>query len=361
MSKLKSGNRAAKADGVAKKGPRPEKLWDNLSGFWSVWLIHMGCDLGLFEAFRQGPLSPEAVAEQKGYEPAYIKVWCSAASSFGYLEGDALSGYRVTPGWGQLLEHYGDWASTYIRLSQRVHESMEAVFRGRAFPESVLSLRLAMTQGLRASYRALWDELAPRVPVFSKALKTGHRVVEYGCGFGLGLQMLKERYVDLELTGVEQDYECAQEAERSTRAFIVTGRPEDATDRNRFDVAVFHRSLNLCEEPLKALDCAVKGLKPGGVLVVISEPEIPESGPLEPRARIRVCERMFFQMFLSEHAMRSITLKQLETWSQSQPLDRIYRDPSPRRGSPCLIWQKRKLRIAGAPEEVKKEKKPKKG
>ncbi|CAN0173257.1 unnamed protein product, partial [Phaeothamnion confervicola] len=253
-----------------------EKLWDNLSGFWSVWLIHVGCDLGLFEALRQGPLTPEALAEKKGYEPVYVEVWCGAASSFGYLEGDSLNGYRVTHGWGVLLEHYGDWASTYIRLSQRVYESLEAVFRGRAFPESVLSLRLAMSQGLKASYRSLWDELAPKVPAFMKALRSGNRLIEYGCGFGLGLEMLRDRHPGLELTGVEEDYDCAREAERSTRALIIVGKPEESTYRNRFDVALFHRSLSLCTDPFAALDAALKSLKTGGVLVVLSEGEIPD-------------------------------------------------------------------------------------
>ena len=338
MSKVK--RKVKEVSGVV-RAPRSERLWDNLSGFWSVWLIHVGSDLGLFEALRRGSLTPAELAERKGYEPVYVEVWCNAASSFGYLEGDTASGYRVTSGWGQLLEHYGDWASTYIRLSQRVYESLEAVFRGRAFPESVLSLRLAMTQGLRASYRSLWNDLAPKVPALAKRLQSGNRLIEYGCGFGLGLEMLRERCSGLELTGIEEDFDCAREAERSTRALIIVGKSEDTTYRNRFDVALFHRSLTLCSEPFRALDAAIKGLKSGGVLVVLSEGEIPESGQLEPRARIRLCERMFFQMFLSEHALRSITLDHLEGWAAKLPLELIYRDPSPRRGSPCLIWQKR--------------------
>jgi len=41
--------------------------------------------------------------------------------------------------------------------------------------------------------------------------------------------MLKERHPELELTGVEEDYDCAREAEHSTRAHIIVGKPEEST------------------------------------------------------------------------------------------------------------------------------------
>jgi len=61
---------------------------------------------------------------------------------------------------------------------------------------------------------------------------------------------------------------------------------------------------------------------------------------------------MFFQMFLSEHALRNIPLKELEDWAIKHPLERVYRDPSPRRGSPCLIWVKRKPRTAAVESQA---------
>lgn len=318
-----------------------DKLWDNLSGFWSVWLIHVGSDLGLFEAFRHGPLTVEQVANDKGYEKMYVEVWASAANTFGYLDGNAQDGYRITSSWAQLLEHYGDWASTYIRLSQRVDQSIEAVFKGRAFPESVLSLQLSMVQGIRASYRYLFDDLAPKIPELMARLSGGRRFIEYGCGFGIGLEMLKERFPTLELTGIEADFDCAQEAERTAKATVVVGRPEESSYLNRFDVALFHRSLSSCRDPFLALNRAHDALKKEGVLVLMSEGELAEGAQAEARTRVRMCERMFFQMFITDHPLRSISLKELELWAEGKSMTVLRCDPSPRKSSPCLVVQKK--------------------
>jgi SAM-dependent methyltransferase len=318
----------------------PDKMWDNLSGFWSVWLIHVGSDLGLFEAFRKGPLTVDEVADAKGYEKVYVEVWCSTASQFGFLDGNAVDGYRVTSGWGHLLEHYGDWASTYIRLSQRVDQSIEAVFKGRAFPESSLSLQMAMSQGIRASYRNLWEDVVPKIPELLELMQPGNRVIEYGCGFGTGLEILKDRFPGIEATGIESDFDCAQEAERSTSAVIVVGRPEDSSYVNRFDIALFHRSLSVCNDPFLALNRAYDALKPGGMLILQSEAELAAGAQTEARNKVRICERMFFQMFFTDQALRSTSLSELELWAEAKQMRIVYSDPSPRRGSPCLVLEK---------------------
>lgn len=323
--------------------PRSLSRWQQLrqyyEGFWGTWLLHVGRELGLFRALLQQPgRSSQQLAEHLGYESEYVEVWCRAAHSYDYLEGDS-QGWNVAEGWESLLDALGAWASTYAQLSNRVYESLEAVFRGRALPESSLNLRLHLSEGMRASYHWLWHELFSEHEVLRERLQRSKRLIEYGCGFGLGLEVLRQAQPHLELTGMEWDYDCAREAERATRAVVVVGLPEMSTYRNRFDMALFHRALSLCQDPRGALARAVEGLRKGGLLVVVSESELPgvDNGGSPSRMRIRMGERFFYQMFHSTDALRSIALDQIEKWLEELGMKRVYREDEPVGGSPIVV------------------------
>lgn len=323
--------------------PQAHSRWQQLrqyyEGFWGTWLLHVGRELGLFRALALQPgRSAAQLAEHLGYESEYVEVWCRAAQSYDFLESEA-DGWKVAEGWEPLLDALGAWASTYAQLSNRVYESLEAVFRGRALPESSLNLRLHLSEGMRASYHWLWHELFAQHEVLRDKLQRSKRLIEYGCGFGLGLEVLRQAQPHLELTGMEWDYDCAREAERATRAVVVVGLPEMSTYRSRFDLALFHRALSLCQDPQVALARAVEGLRKGGLLVVVSESELPgvESGSSPSRVRIRMGERFFYQMFHSSDALRSIALDQIEQWVVDLGLKRIYREDEPLGGSPILV------------------------
>ncbi len=321
-----------------------EQRWQQLrayyEGFWATWLLHVGRELGLFQALLAEPeCNSGQLAQGLGYEADYVEVWCRAAFAYDFLECGPGEGWRVASGWESLLSGTGAWGSTYVQLSNRVYETLEAVFRGRALPESSLNLRLHLAEGLKASYRWLWLEWAPAVPELRQKMLSSKRLIEFGCGFGLGLELLRQNYAHLELTGLEWDYDCAREAERVTRAVVVVGLPEETSYRNRFDLAVFHRALALCQDPEIALRRAVESLRKGGMLVIASESELPEASNPQTN-RLRLGERFFYQMFHSNHALRSIALDQIESWLTANGMRKIHRDDAPIGGSPALVLAK---------------------
>ena len=321
-----------------------EQRWQQLrgyyEGFWATWLLHVGRELGLFNSLLQEPdRNAEALAQGLGFEADYVEVWCRAAHAYDFLEVGLGDGWRVASGWGPLLSGTGAWGSTYVQLSNRVYETLEAVFRGRALPESSLNLRLHLAEGLKASYRWLWLEWVPNVPELQQKMLSSKRLIEFGCGFGLGLEILRQEYPHLELTGLEWDYDCAREAERVTRAVVVVGLPEETSYRSRFDVAVFHRALALCQDPQVALHKAVESLRKGGALVIASESELPDERE-QQTMRLRLGERFFYQMFHSSNALRSIALDQIEAWLVSWGMRKIHREDAPIGGSPSLVYAK---------------------
>jgi SAM-dependent methyltransferase len=327
-------------------GNSAQQRWQQLrayyEGFWATWLLHVGRELGLFQTLLKQPqITSEALANALGYENGYVEVWCQAALQYDFLQQGANHTYRVADGWETVLNGSGAWGSTYVQLSNRVYETLEAVFRGRALPESSLNLRLHLAEGLRASYRWLWLEWTPQVPELQQKLLQAKRLIEFGCGFGLGLEILRQHYPHLELTGMEWDYDCAREAERATRAVVVVGQPEETSYRSRFDLAVFHRALALCEQPQVALRKAVESLRRGGLLVVVSESELPPSTPENLQTvRLRLGERFFYQMFHMADALRSLGLDEIQDWLTQWGLRLVFRDSAPVGGSPTLVMAK---------------------
>ena len=322
---------------------RAAQLRAYLEGFWGTWLLHVGRELKLFQALSgQGPLTPAQLAAARGYETGYTEVWCRAAQAYDFLEVDGDGAYRVAPGWDEMLAGASAWATTYIQVSQRVQESLEAVFLGKALPEPSLSLRMLIADGLRASYSWLWNEFAPSVPELRDKLGQARRLIEFGCGCGHGLEHLRATYPELELTGIEQDYDCAREAERTTKAVIVVGTAEECRYDSRFDVAVFHRALAHCEEPEKAIARAAESLRPGGVLVITSEAELEcEGHVLRNSSRLRMGERFFYQMFVAaDNALRSISMSQIQAWCSEAGLATVELATAPEYGSPTLVARK---------------------
>ena len=110
-----------------------EQRWQQLrgyyEGFWATWLLHVGRELGLFGSLLKEPdRSAEVLAHSLGYETEYVEVWCRAAHSYDFLQASADGAWRVAEGWESLLAGSGAWGSTYVQLSNRVYETLEAVF-----------------------------------------------------------------------------------------------------------------------------------------------------------------------------------------------------------------------------------------
>lgn len=246
--------------------PHPSGLWD---GFWGIQLLHTGQSLGLFEALSQ-PLSSGELAEKLHLEARYTAVWCAAAEAHGLLR-ESGGRYGTPPELRQWLTDSRGFTESHLHLSGRLNETFQAVFAGRALPEPPIGLRLMLSESLLQNYRWMFQTLPEQLPNFAAALQNGSRLLEVGCGLGLGLGVLRARLPHLELYGLEADFECAREAERSTRAVIHLGElPGDRYGKS-FDLVVCFRALALSGQPERLLAECAGLLSPGGWLVLGTE------------------------------------------------------------------------------------------
>ncbi len=282
----------------------PSTLW---RGFWGIQVLHVGQSLGLFDAL-QTPKTPDSLAQERGLEPRYTELWCESAQSYGMLEEQ--DGLYQTP------REYSDWLHdsrgftyTHLHLSRRANETLEAVFGGRALPEPQISLRLLLQENLQANYRWLFREVTAAMPALEKKLTEGGRALEVGCGAGFGLSYLRSYYPNLELFGLEDDYECAQEAERTTKAVIHVGEFPGARFGRGFDFIVCFRTLSAISDPAKLLAECAELLESGGFFLLGSETS-DEDEHRKSLARVQG-ERLAYNILAGDHLKNSFTENEL--------------------------------------------------
>ena len=108
-------------------------------------------------------------------------------------------------------------------------------------------------------------DLLSRVPLDRPA-----RVVDLGCGPGNSTALLRERWPDAEITGIDGSEEMLAEARRQTgirweRADIARWRPGA-----RYDVIFSNATLQWLDDHRALFPSLVAALAPGGVLITAS-------------------------------------------------------------------------------------------
>lgn len=244
----------------------PAHLWE---GFWGIHLLHVGQRVGLFQALRE-PMTASALASKLHLETRYTELWCTAAVACGLLECESER-FRCPERLRDWLQLSQGFTESHLHLSSRLQETFQAVLSGRALPEPPVALRLILSESLLRNYLWVFEQVPAESPEFAAALRRSTRALEIGCGLGLGLGVLRSHFSHLELYGLEADFECAREAERSSRAVVHVGDlPGDRFGKN-FDLIVCFRALASAAQPEELLyDCA-RLLTPNGWLVLGTE------------------------------------------------------------------------------------------
>ncbi len=283
----------------------PSSLWD---GFWGVHLLHVGQSLGLFAIFSE-PVNPTEAAARMQLETRYLEVWCRAAAACGLLEcrGDS---YLTPVPLREWLQQSQGFTHSHLNLWQRLQETFQAVLTGRALPEPPISMRVILAEGLLQNYRWVFEQVPGDIPAFAHALANARRVLEVGCGMGLGLGVLRTNYPQLELYGLEADFDCAREAERASRAVIHLGELPGDRFGKAFDLVVCFRALATAKRPETLLQECSKLLSPGGWLVLGTE--LQDRDGLRKSSTRSLGELFAYQLLAGETEINVFTSEQLE-------------------------------------------------
>jgi SAM-dependent methyltransferase len=102
---------------------------------------------------------------------------------------------------------------------------------------------------------------------YKNLIGTRGRIIDVGCADAPYFDLLKKKYPDLELTGVEFNDEIAERGRKKGRN-IITGTMQDINASESFDLVIMNNLIEHVIDPIEELRKAHHILKPGGFILL---------------------------------------------------------------------------------------------
>ena len=261
-------------------------LW--ATGCAAMRMAYYGIRLGLLNALHQAPtgLTSDEVAEQLGLDPRYVTAWAKAGFAAGVLAYDAAScRFSPAPYMAELLldensPHYMGGIPVSLAVESRLVDRVAQCMReggGIPFAEYGQEMAEALAALSKPAYeRWLPQVWLPGVEGLPERLAGVGKVLELGCGTGIGLVVLARGFPRCTVTGLDPDEATVElvrqriaEAGLEDRVFAEQMRSEELTAEGEFDLVYAQNSLHETEDPPLVVANAHRALTEGGVLLVI--------------------------------------------------------------------------------------------
>ncbi len=262
-------------------------LLGHIAGYASHKTIAQGLRSGLIAALAAASegVTADQLAQQLGFDPFYVAVWCRAALAAGVCER-AGEGYLLAAHMETLLLDRGSPA--YVGGVFQVFEQREMFTR--------------FEEVLASGERLWWDETSPewiagvagtgtpfytrlvpgglaQVPGLVERLDAGCRIVDTSCGAGAGVVRLAQTYPACEVVGVDGDAysidlarKRAADAGVADRVTFKISPLEDMTLDEPATLVVNNISMHECRDIDQSTQRVKAALEPGGWFVISDFP-----------------------------------------------------------------------------------------
>lgn len=205
-------------------------------GFFSVYLIRIGIELGIFKKLNSLDkcISSSVLASELGLHEPYVSVWCQAAYHLEILESDDTGNFKLAPHIGTILAetenpfyfgHTIDMRTRYTADHMQSHPEYYKsgnIYSCEADGADFSRAQKAMTNhSIPALYLLM---LIPSIPGLKERLDTGMRILDIGCGTGALMIQLAKTFPKCEFVGIEVDRFAVEDAQRHIRDNGVEGR-----------------------------------------------------------------------------------------------------------------------------------------
>ena len=266
------------------------RIFEWRRGFNTIYLIHLGVQLGLFRALADAPgSSPAQLAAKLGLHGPYVERWCLTAYGMELLDAEAEAHYRLAPFMDVILASpsHPRYLGTYAQLGAEVSagDFMRCVeafktgevvpFQGRgdAFNQAVAG----STWGLQV---VTAKKIVPGLAGLGERLNAGGQVLEVGCGTGNLLVQLAKAFRLSRVVGVDIDAESiatarsrVQDAGVADQVDVRQGTVASATAGQAFDAALMVEVLHEIapDDRPGVVAASAQALKPGGWMVIVDE------------------------------------------------------------------------------------------
>ncbi|MGE5289810.1 MAG: class I SAM-dependent methyltransferase [Micromonosporaceae bacterium] len=270
----------------------PEKL-DELRGrfvndlgaaFHAVNAV-VGDRLGLYAALAEtGPASPEEVATRAGCDPRSVREWLRAQAAGGYVTYDPQSErYSLSPEQAfALADPYGmslPGAFLGVTATAKTEPVITESFRagsGVPWGKQHQDLFPGTARFFGAGYAAeLVPSWIPAPEGVEEKLRTGARVADVGCGYGISTILMAQAYPNSSFAGFDIHEGSIEAALRRAAAEGIAGRisfkvaAADAYPAREFDLVTVFDAFHDMGDPVGVARHALASLKPDGTLMLV--------------------------------------------------------------------------------------------
>jgi len=262
------------------------RLWGYLSGFFACWVISMGSRLNLFEAIKDcsDGISAGELAKRLRLDYHLVNFWCKAAYSFELLDLDQKGHFHLADYMDLLLisslnnYYIAGVIENFVGVSQSLSHFYEAFKTGKTlnledmghlYFDSVEKATL-MIPNYIISY------VLPNDPCLRNLVDKKAKILDFGCGTGLGMVQYAKAFNNWNFLGVDIDQSFIHKAQE----YIKHNKLEDRikvkvfpsgklnVDRD-FDLIFLTFTLHEIKNREEVLKELFDALKKGGNLLIV--------------------------------------------------------------------------------------------
>ena len=271
----------ARADAFA------DRLMGTINAGALTLMISVGHRTGLFDTLSgAGALTSAELAEANGSDERYVREWLGAMTTGRIVELDPTTGRYLLP-----AEHAAFLTraaspdniavtAQYIAVLGAVEDDIVRSFaEGGGVPYARFERfhEVMAEESAQSVIAALEAHILPLVPDLTARLEAGIRVADLGCGRGMALTELAQRYPRSAFTGLDLDAESIAWASERAAALGLENVQFERRDLTTFaadaDPAVFDLvttfdSVHDQASPISLLKGIRRALAPGGVYLM---------------------------------------------------------------------------------------------
>jgi SAM-dependent methyltransferase len=263
---------------------RFDDLVASLGGFYRVWYVFAGLELGLFDALREAGgmgLTADELARRARVDPSLAARWAWGADAFALVE-TSDGRIRVPGDVATILldadrpEFLGGQFQFAAVGSLDYHQLPEVFRTGRGTMARPDRYRVAIERLTVQDVAVFFEEVLAAFPQLVADLKPGCRAIDVHCGGGRWLIAMARRFPGIALTGVEFEPDSVGRARANVaevglaeRIAIEQGSMISLGHVAEADLVYCQYALHQLPDPAATLRSAWAAVRPGGWLVVL--------------------------------------------------------------------------------------------